>query len=44
MTQPRNFGFGEDETILRDSARKFLADNASVEALRRLVARDHKQA
>ena len=44
MSQPRNFGFGEDETILRDSARKFLADNASVEALRRLVARDHKQA
>jgi alkylation response protein AidB-like acyl-CoA dehydrogenase len=44
MTQPRNFGFGEDETILRDSARKFLADNAGVEALRRLVARDHRQA
>ena len=44
MTQPRNFGFGEDETILRDSARKFFADNAGVEALRRLVARDHKQA
>ncbi|MBX3023903.1 acyl-CoA dehydrogenase [bacterium] len=41
MTQPRNFGFGEDETILRDSARKFLADHAGVEALRRLVARDH---
>jgi alkylation response protein AidB-like acyl-CoA dehydrogenase len=44
MTQPRNFGFGEDETILRDSARKFFADNAGVESLRRLVARDHKQA
>ena len=44
MTQPRNFGFGEDETILRDSARKFLADNASIEALRRLVARDHREA
>ena len=44
MSQPRNFGFGEDETILRDSARKFLADNAGVETLRRLVARDHKQA
>lgn len=44
MTQPRNFGFGEDETILRDSARKFLADHAGVEALRRLVARDHRQA
>ncbi len=44
MTQPRNFGFGEDETMLRDSARKFLADNAGVEALRRLVARDHREA
>jgi alkylation response protein AidB-like acyl-CoA dehydrogenase len=44
MTQPRNFGFGEDETILRDSARKFLADNFGVEALRRLVARDHRAA
>lgn len=44
MTQPRNFGFGEEEAILRDSARKFLADNAGVEALRRLVARDHRQA
>ena len=33
MTQPRNFGFGEDETILRDSTRKFLADNFGVEAL-----------
>jgi alkylation response protein AidB-like acyl-CoA dehydrogenase len=44
MSQPRNFGFGEDETILRDSARKFFGDHAGVEALRRLVARDHKQA
>jgi alkylation response protein AidB-like acyl-CoA dehydrogenase len=44
MTQPRNFGFGEDETLLRDSARKFLGDHAGIEALRRLVARDHRAA
>lgn len=44
MSQPRNFGFGEDEAMLRDSARKFFADNFAVEALRRLVARDHHAA
>lgn len=44
MSQPKNFGFGEDETLLRDSARKLLADRAGVEALRRLVARDHREA
>ncbi|MFN8643408.1 MAG: acyl-CoA dehydrogenase family protein [Candidatus Binatia bacterium] len=44
MTQPRNFGFGEDETILRDAVRKFLADHFGVEALRRQVARDHHAA
>lgn len=27
MTQSINFGFGEDETMLRDSAAKFFADN-----------------
>ncbi len=41
MTQPRNFGFGEDETMLRDAARKLLADQFGIETLRRLVARDH---
>jgi alkylation response protein AidB-like acyl-CoA dehydrogenase len=44
MTQPRNFGFGPDEELLRDTARKFLADNFGVETLRRLVARDHREA
>ncbi len=44
MSQPRNFGFGEDETLLRDSARKFLAENFGVETLRRLVAGDHEAA
>ena len=27
--QPKNFGFGEDETMLKDSAAKFFADNCS---------------
>ena len=44
MAQPRDFGFGEDERLVRDSARKFLAENAPIEKIRRLVARDHKEA
>jgi len=39
-TQAKNFGFGEDETMLRDSARKFFADNASADKIHRLVATD----
>ena len=35
---PRDFGFGEDETVLRDLARRFLDERLPVEALRRLVA------
>ena len=27
--QPKNFGFGEDETMLKDAAQKFFADNCS---------------
>lgn len=44
MTQPKDFGFGEEERMVRDSARKLLAENASLEKLRRLVARDHREA
>jgi alkylation response protein AidB-like acyl-CoA dehydrogenase len=44
MSQPRDFGFAEDEQMLRDSARKFLSDNAGIETLRRSVARDHREA
>jgi alkylation response protein AidB-like acyl-CoA dehydrogenase len=44
MSQPRDFGFGEDEQLLRDSARKFLSENAGIEVLRRTVARDHREA
>ena len=31
MAQPTNFGFGEEETMLRDSARKFFSDNMPIE-------------
>jgi alkylation response protein AidB-like acyl-CoA dehydrogenase len=44
MAQPKDFGFGEDERMLRDSARKFLGDHAPVEKLRHLVAGDHQAA
>ena len=40
-TQPDNFGFGEDEAMLRDSARKFFADNMSADKLHKLVAHDY---
>ena len=39
---PKNFGFGEDEEMLRDLARKFLDDNLPVQKLRDLVASDHE--
>jgi alkylation response protein AidB-like acyl-CoA dehydrogenase len=42
MAQPKDFGFGSEEQMLRDSARKFLKDNAPIEKLRTLVAKDHK--
>ena len=35
---PRNFGFGEDEAMLRDMARKMLDDRLPMEKLRPLVA------
>jgi alkylation response protein AidB-like acyl-CoA dehydrogenase len=44
MAQPKDFGFGSEEQMLRDSARKFLKDNSPIEKLRALVARDHKLA
>ena len=37
-TAPKNFGFGEDEAMLRDLARRFLDEKLPVEMLRRLVA------
>lgn len=44
MAQPKDFGFGSEEQMLRDQARKFLKDNSPIEKLRALVAKDHKLA
>ena len=41
---PKDFGFGEDEQMLRDLARKFLDENLPVEKLRQLVAADSEAA
>jgi len=38
MDQPKNFGFGEEEKMLRDSARKFFQDNFPADKLHSLVA------
>ena len=35
-----NFGFGEDEALVRDTARRFLDEHAGIDKLRRLVASD----
>ena len=34
MTQPRDFGFGEEQVMLQDSARRFMEDKAPLNALR----------
>jgi len=44
MAQPKNFGFGSDETMVRDQASRFLKDRLPVDRLRALVARDEKAA
>lgn len=44
MAQPKNFGFGADEQMVRDQASRFLKDNLPVDKLRNLVAHDHKNA
>jgi len=44
VKQPKDFGFGEDEQLLRDSVRKFLSENAGIETVRRSVAGDHRAA
>lgn len=38
--QPKNFGFGEDEIMLRDAARKFFADNCTPDKIHAQVAQD----
>ena len=37
-TQPKNFAFGDDEKMLRDSARKFFAATSTADAVHKLVA------
>lgn len=39
--QPKNFGFGEEEAMLRDSVRKFFQDKLPVDKLHALVADDY---
>ena len=39
-TRPPNFGFGEEEQMLRDLARKFLDEHFPVQKLRDQVALD----
>lgn len=41
MAQPKDFGFGSDEQMVRDQASRFLKDNLPVDKLRALVAHDH---
>ena len=40
MSQPNNFGFGEEAALLKESARKFFAENLPVDALHAMVASD----
>ena len=44
MALTKDFGFGEDEKMVRDQARRLLRENAGIERLRTLVARDHHAA
>lgn len=44
MSQPKNFGFGSDEQMVRDQAARFLKDNLPTTRLRALVAGDHHSA
>jgi alkylation response protein AidB-like acyl-CoA dehydrogenase len=44
VAQPKDYGFGEDERILRDSVRRFLDEAATIDKVRRLVAADATEA
>ncbi len=44
MAQPKDYGFGSDEQILRDSARRFLDEVATIDKVRKLVAGNHVEA
>jgi alkylation response protein AidB-like acyl-CoA dehydrogenase len=41
MAQPNNYGFEEEASKLKDSARRFFAEKLPVDALHRLVASEH---
>jgi alkylation response protein AidB-like acyl-CoA dehydrogenase len=41
MPQSNNFGFGEDEAMLRDAARKFFTDNCPPDRIHAQVAHDY---
>ena len=44
MALTKDFGFGPDEQLVRDQARKLLRENFGIERLRKLVAADHLEA
>jgi alkylation response protein AidB-like acyl-CoA dehydrogenase len=44
MALTKDFGFGPDEQLVRDQARKFLKDSFPIDKLRTLVAKDHHEA
>lgn len=44
MALTKDLGFGPDEQLVRDQARKLLRDSVPVDRLRALVARDHHEA
>ena len=44
MALRKDYGFGSDERLVRDQARKFLRETFPVDRLRALVARDHHEA
>jgi alkylation response protein AidB-like acyl-CoA dehydrogenase len=41
MTQPDDFGFGEEAAMLKASARKFFSEHFATDKLHRMVASDH---
>jgi alkylation response protein AidB-like acyl-CoA dehydrogenase len=44
MALTKDFGFGPDEQLVRDQARKFLRENVPIDKLRTLVAGNHHEA
>jgi alkylation response protein AidB-like acyl-CoA dehydrogenase len=44
MALTKDFGFGPDERLVRDQARRFLRESFPVDKLRALVAHDHHEA